>query len=190
VDGNLVGNASIGISRPDVCAAYPGRPGCPNVGYAYSLNTSGLAGGLHILTVSATDSDSTPEITSLSVPFTIAGVQPLVFIDTPTSGAVLSGTATISGWAIDASSTGTAIGSVQVKVDGTLVGIATYGVARPDVCAAFPNRPGCPNVGWTFALDTTKFAAGAHTLTVVVADTDGNPDLGSWTTGIVISQMR
>src|SRR4029077_18194173 len=48
---------------------------------------------------------------------------PTVYIDTPTQGATVSGILAISGWAIDnASQVGTAISSVQVKVDGTVVG--------------------------------------------------------------------
>jgi hypothetical protein len=36
----------------------------------------------------------------------------------------------------NAAAVGTATNSVQVKVDGTIVGTATYGLSRPDVCAA------------------------------------------------------
>ena len=45
VDGTVAGTATYGISRPDVCAVYPGRTGCPNVGYSYALNASGLSVG-------------------------------------------------------------------------------------------------------------------------------------------------
>jgi hypothetical protein len=40
---------------------------------------------------------------------------------------------------------GSAIGSVQVKVDGAVVANASYGVTRPDV-RAYPGRPGCRDV--------------------------------------------
>ena len=53
----------------------------------------------------------------------------------------------VVGWAIDnTSAVGTAVGGVQVNVDGTLVGTAAYGLSRPDVCAVYPGRPGSPNV--------------------------------------------
>jgi hypothetical protein len=188
VDGVAVGNATYGTARPDVCAAYPGRPGCPNVGFTYSLNTAALSPGSHVLTVSATDSDGNPDIGSSSITITVAGSLPSVFVDTPTSGAMLSGTATVSGWAIDSiASVGTAIAGVQVKVDGAVVGTATYGTPRLDVCGAFPGRPGCPNVGFTYALDTTKLAPGAHTLSVVATDSDGTPDAGTWTVAIQVA---
>jgi hypothetical protein len=55
LDGTQVGTA-ISTSRPDVCAALPGRLGCPNVGWSYSLDVSALAGGSHTLQIVATDS--------------------------------------------------------------------------------------------------------------------------------------
>ena len=92
---------------------------------------------------------------------------PTVFIDAPTSGATVSGIVTVSGWAVDnAAAVGTAISNVQIKVDGTFVGTATYGLSRPDVCAVYPGRPGCPNVGYSYSLNTTTLSVGTHTITV------------------------
>ena len=62
----------------------------------------------------------------------------------------------------NASVVGTAISSVQVKVDGTVVGTATYGSSRHDVCAVYPGRPCCPNVGYSFSLDTSTLSVGAQ----------------------------
>jgi len=45
VDGATVGTATYGISRPDVCSAYPGRLGCPNAGFAFQLDTASLNPG-------------------------------------------------------------------------------------------------------------------------------------------------
>jgi hypothetical protein len=60
----------------------------------------------------------------------------------------VNGVVTVSGWALDnTSAIGTAISSVQVKLDGVVVGTATYGVSRPDVCSLSSGRVGCPNVG-------------------------------------------
>jgi hypothetical protein len=183
LDGTVVGTATYGVSRPDVCAAYPGRPGCPNVGFTYSLNTATLTSGSHTITVTAKDTSATPDTGSANVTVNIVGavaVIPAVHIDSPSPGATISGTVTVSGWAIDNTSTlGTAIGITQVLVDGTAVGTATYGVSRPDVCAAYPGRPGCPNVGFTYSLNTATLASGPHTVTVTAKDSNASPNTGS-----------
>jgi len=180
VDGTVVGTATYGLSRPDVCVAYPGRPGCPNVGYSFSLNTSTLSAGSHTITVTATDSDTTPDAGSSSVTVNVQAAPPTVFIDTPTQGSTISDTVSITGWAVDnAAAVGTTISSVQVKVDGTVVGNATYGLSRPDVCAVYPGRPGCPNVGYSFSLNTSTLSVGTHTITVMATDSDATPDSNS-----------
>ena len=85
----------------------------------------------------------------------------------------MNGVVTISGWALDNTSyVGSAIGSVVVKVDGAVVGNASYGVSRPDVCAAYPGRANCPNVGYSYQLNTNGLATGSHTITVSATDTD------------------
>ena len=161
VDGTVVGTATYGLSRPDVCAVYPSRFGCPNVGYSFSLNTSTLSVGTHTITVTATDSDATPDSGSSSVTVNVQATPPTVYIDAPAPGATVSGIVTVSGWAVDnAAAVGTAISSVQIKVDGTVVGTATYGLSRPDVCAAYPGRPGCPNVGYSYSLNTSTLSCG------------------------------
>ena len=145
VDGTVVGTATYGLSRPDVCATYPGRPGCPNVGYSFSLNTSTLSVGTHTITVTATDSDATPDATTSSVTVNVQATPPSVWIDAPTQGSTVSGTITVVGWAIDnTSAVGTAISSVQVKVDGTVVGTATYGLAVPMCVQLFLAGPVVP----------------------------------------------
>jgi hypothetical protein len=188
VDGQPVGIATYGVNRPDVCAAYPGRPGCPNVGFAFEWNTAGLSSGTHTVTVSATDTDATPDTGAANVSVIITAVPPSVHVDLPAAGSVLSGSALVAGWAVDnASAVGTAIGSVQVLVDGRPVGIATYGVNRPDVCAAYPGRPGCPNVGFTYQWNTAGFTPGAHTVTVSATDTDATPDTGVANVSVTIT---
>jgi hypothetical protein len=191
VDGVAVGNATYGASRPDVCAAFPGRPGCPNVGFTYQLNLAGLSAGTHTITVSATDTDSTPDVGSVATTITV-GTQvigpPAVHIDLPAPGSSVSGTVTVAGWAIDnTSSVGSAIGSVKVLVDGVAMGTATYGVNRPDVCAAYPGRPGCPDVGYTYQLNLAGLSAGTHMITVSATDMDSTPDVGTVSTTITVS---
>jgi hypothetical protein len=64
------------------------------------------------------------------------------------------------------------VASVQIVVDGVTDGAATYGVPRPDVATDFANAP--VNVGFTYSLNTAKYANGAHVLTARVTDPAGN----------------
>lgn len=81
-----------------------------------------------------------------------------------------TGTASFGGWALADNSP---IASVSVSIDGNPSGTAAYGGLRPDVCVAYPGRPGCPNVGWNYPLDTTTLANGQHTLTITAASSAG-----------------
>jgi hypothetical protein len=119
------------------------------------------------------------------------GGLPTVSIDAPAPNAVVSGTVTVSGWAVDnATTVGTAIGSVVVKVDDVVIGNATYGLNRADVCGAYPGRPGCPNVGYTFALNTSGLSAGTHTIMVYANDTDGAPLTGSASVTVTVGTSQ
>jgi hypothetical protein len=95
-------------------------------------------------------------------------LPPFGYLDTPTSGQVLSGKISVAGWAFDNSS----INRIEVLVDGAVAGIATYGQPRPDVASVFPNLSS--NTGYFYPLDTTKYSNGQHTITVNAVDSVGN----------------
>ena len=178
VDGNSYGTASYGASRPDVCQVIGSYPGCPTVGWSFALNTAGLANGGHTLTVTTFTADMVPRQTSQSVFFYSSNTNPApqnkstMSTGVPAWQATYSGTQTFSGWAIDNSS---AISRVGIEIDGVSYGNALYGVNRPDVCAAYPNHAGCPNVGWGIHFDTAELADGPHTLTVTAFTADTVP---------------
>ena len=91
-------------------------------------------------------------------------------IERPGAGAFVTGTVVLSGFAIDlASTSGTGIDRVHIYLDGpvgtgTIIGGATYGLARPDVAAQYGARFG-PS-GWELAWNTSAIAPGVHTLTL------------------------
>jgi hypothetical protein len=93
---------------------------------------------------------------------------PNTTLDTPIPNQQLSGTFSVAGWAFD----DTAVAKVDVYVDGTLAGTATYGISRPDVARDWPNAP--QNVGFTFSLNTATFPNGNHTIQVKATDATGN----------------
>lgn len=75
----------------------------------------------------------------------------------------------MSGWAFD----DIQASKVEIMMDGASDGVADYGQPRPDVANAYPNFAPV-NVGFTYALATTKFSNGPHILSVRVTDTSGN----------------
>jgi uncharacterized protein (TIGR03437 family) len=187
VDGATVGTASYGIARYDICLLYPDRPRCPNVGFTYELQTASLSPGAHTVTVVAITTDAVASTGSANVTV-IVGSTPGVYIDSPTAGSALSGIVTVTGWAVDTTSTSStsAISGVQIMLDGASMGSANYGVSRPDVCATLPGRPGCPNVGFMYQLDTRGLAVGSHALAAVPLDSKGGPLPGTWTVNVNI----
>lgn len=178
VDGVSYGQATYGVSRTDVCNAYPGRPGCPNVGWAVTFNTAELGNGTHTLSVTVWTSESFPRQTTVERVFSTVNSSPSsqntsqIQIDAPSWNSTFSGPTQFSGWAIDSSSV---IASINVAIDGISWGPAQSGLSRPDVCNVYPGRPGCPNVGWAFQLDTSLLADGSHNLTITAITSDSVP---------------
>jgi hypothetical protein len=64
------------------------------------------------------------------------------------------------------------VAKVEILVDGTVDGTASYGSPRPDVATGYPGVP--VNIGFSYALSTTKYSNGSHTLNVRATDSSGN----------------
>jgi hypothetical protein len=174
IDGQAGFPATYGGGRPDVAAKFPGRPGSPNFGWSYFLDTTKLSNGNHTLAVSATAANGERAIASSSFSvanWTTANNPIHISIDTPSlQSGPFAGIPAFGGWAVDDN---TGINSVGVAVDGIPYGDAAYGGNRADVCKSLPDRPGCPNVGWNFAIDTTKIGDGSHTLAITARPANG-----------------
>src|SRR5262245_1665471 len=68
-------------------------------------------------------------------------------VDTPSNGAVLTGSVQVSGWSFD----NRAIDRIDVLVDGQFAGTAKLGFQRPDVQVEYPGAPA--NTGYRFTLN-------------------------------------
>jgi hypothetical protein len=150
---------------------YPGRAGCPNVGWNFTLDTGQLPNGTHILEI--TGKSSGGQYSTVTATFSVSNApnNPIIITtDAPAANGNVFGSVTVAGWAIDAAA---AISTVSILVDGVPYGNAIYGGPRTDVCAVYPNGVGCPNVGWSFILDTTLLANGAHALDIRASSTTG-----------------
>lgn len=136
----FAGAATYGASRPDVAAAFGSSIFTPS---GFSLQAT-LAPGNYTLAVYAHSSVTATWAPPVLVKITAQVTSiPLMSIDTPTTGALVTQSLTIAGWAVDAASTtGTGVDAVHVwaypstGASPFFVGVATYGISRPDVAAA------------------------------------------------------
>jgi len=60
---------------------------------------------------------------------------------------------------------------VSVFVDGAFVDHAMYGLPKPEIKDTYPDAP--INIVFVYALDTTKFSNGNHSVTVKATDANG-----------------
>jgi len=95
--------------------------------------------------------------------------HPFGFFNQPGGGNAASGAMPLIGWALDDDG----IESVDVLVDGRIVGRADYGGSRPDVAVLFPGFPDSDNAGWTFWIDTTRYLNGLHTVSALAHSETG-----------------
>lgn len=174
VDGVTYGPTTYGISRTDICNALTTKPpNCPAIGFQLGLATSGgfppVPDGQHTLQIRARDETGRfTLIPDTPITFTVKNGAPAAILgglDTPKTNDHLSGIVHMSGYAY---SPGQRIVANVVAFDNYFgIGTARYGLPRPDICATLTNVPACPNIGFTFDLDTTTILNGPHTLGVL-----------------------
>lgn len=192
-----------GVNRPDVARSYPGYVNTDNAGFAFAFellrlsadpsgtiaiyvptgtgtngqNTS-LVGftnpGTHTLAIRAGDVEETvSQFGAMSVDILcdqVDGDQPAFgYIDTPADYQFINGTFEVFGWATDLQG----VRTVELDVDGQVVGNANYGLYRPDVPVNDP-RVLFPYVGFSYILDTTQLSNTAHDFVIYVIDNQGN----------------
>jgi hypothetical protein len=130
-----------------------------------TTSTAGLVAGTYSGTVTVTAAGASGAPQSLQVTLTVTRpdtAAPTVSITSPSSGATLSGTVTVSATAAD----DVGVRGVQFKLDGANLG------------AEDPTAP----YGATW--DTTSAASGSHVLTAVARDAAGN---STTSTGVTVS---
>jgi hypothetical protein len=174
IDGITYGRALYGSSRADICASFAAA-GCPGIGFTFSLDTrSGsipVSNGSHTLQIRVQDeSGRYTLLPEKPVAFTVKNDKtdpPKGVLVAPTQNQVLSGTVRITGHAWDPDGR---ITSVRLLIDGFVAATVPYGKPRPDECAALPDVPACPNIGFELDFDTTRLPNGPHTIAILVAN--------------------
>ena len=96
---------------------------------------------------------------------------PIVTIDDPVVGKVLSGAVSCFGWVVGETHP---VKEVVFFIDNQAAGMAAgYGGSRSDVAAVFPEIPEAERSGFSAAVNTRVLANGTHTLRVTATNTNG-----------------
>jgi hypothetical protein len=142
-------------------------------------NTANVPPGVYYLFAQATDGIDTRGYFSsgpVNVTNTPPASNPAMSIDGPANGSTVGPSFTVGGWAIDrAAATGTGVSAVHVYATPSggaqqFLGVASYGIARSDIGAAFGAR--FTNSG--FSLNVGPLAAGSYTITAYAFSTVTN----------------
>ena len=174
----FIGNASfVEGARPDLQALFPLIPFAPRAGWGLMVLTNMLPNGgtgTYRLWVYAEDIEGRQSLLGVRT-FTAAnGTADVPFgaIDTPGSGEEVSGVIVNWGWALTPSpgAIPTDGSTIDVVVDGAVVGQPTYNLFRPDIAALFPGYANTNGAVGYFVLDTRTLTNGIHSISWVVRD--------------------
>ncbi|WP_016739288.1 Ig-like domain-containing protein, partial [Brevibacillus brevis] len=108
---------------------------------------------------------------SITIPVTIKKDEPLIprwELEAPTSNSMMTGVTLIKGWYLDPSG----VSKIEVHVDGTVVGEASYGLTRPDIESSYPQYQNA-KAGFEYRLDTTQLTEGQHSIKVTAVTKEG-----------------
>jgi hypothetical protein len=188
----FIANATfVAGARPDVESLYWNYPNANRSAWGYMLLTNMLpnvaagtpAGGVGTFTLYAYVYDTIGHLTPLgSKTFTCNNTtganKPFGTIDTPAQGATVSGTLSNFGWVLTPQPgiIPTDGSTIQVFVDGNLLGTAQYDLPRSDIQALFPGYANTDGAIGFFSIDTTTLTNGVHTIFWVVADDHNRTD--------------
>jgi hypothetical protein len=168
-------------ARPDVLAAYPGSPLNDQAGWGYMLLTNMLpngGNGTFTLSIVATDVEG-HRVTIARRRIVCQNstiILPFGSIDTPRQGETISGQSYVNfGWALTPQPNIIPVNgsTIDVMIDGVVVGNPTYGFARPDVDALFQGYRNSGGAVGFYVIDTTRLANGIHTIAWIVRDNTG-----------------
>jgi len=185
-NGLVLGTASpVEGARPDVETLYGTVPAAGQAGWGYMLLSNFLPNnGTGVFTLHAQVTDLDGHSVSLGTRRIDCrngtSVTPFGTLDTPLQGQTVSGTIVNFGWALTPLPNTIPIdgSTIDVVIDGVVVGHPTYNNYRADIASLFPglNNTGAPGAGGAvgfFYIDTTLLSNGVHTIAWVVRDNSG-----------------
>lgn len=165
LDGTYVGDATYGISRPDVQQAYPsfanGRSG-----FELILPANKLTSGQHKIEIQAINHQNRVKNEVITINKTT--LPHLLEVDQPKNNAQVRHTVSVSGWTLAEEK----VKEVAIYVDNVKQGVATLNIDRPDVQQVFPQY-GIAKSGYRYQLDISKLSVGNHRLKVISTKENG-----------------
>jgi len=167
-------------ARPDVQAAFPGYPDNDRAGWGFMVLTNMLpnqGNGPYVFSAFATNHAGqrtligTRRLTGANA----TSQLPFGTIDTPGQGAEVSGTIVNFGWVLTPSPLGipTDGSTIDVYIDGVMVGHPVYNQYRSDIATLFPGYVNANGAVGYFMIDTTTLADGLHSIVWGVRDSAG-----------------
>ena len=171
-------------ARPDVEQAYPNYPSNYKAGWGYMMLTNFLPNqGNGTFTFHAVATDNEGNRVTLGTK-TIScdnanAVKPFGSIDTPTQGGTASTFNFLNwGWALtpQPNSIPTDGSTINVMVDGVILGHPHYNKYRGDIATLFPDYANSNGASGYFYLDTTSYQDGIHIIHWIVTDSAGNSE--------------
>jgi hypothetical protein len=167
-------------ARPDIVAAFPQYPGVSSAGWGFMILSNMLPNGgngaftLHAVARSL-GGESQVIGSRVLVVANAASVLPFGTIDTPAQGGTVSGPVTNFGWALTPQPKTIPLdgSTIDVYVDGTMVGHPSYNHFRADIAALFPGYANSNGAIGFCQFDSTSLSNGLHTISWVVRDDAG-----------------
>jgi hypothetical protein len=178
----FIGNATfVEGARPDVAAAFPTSPFNTRAGWGLNVLTNMLpnqGNGTFRLYAYLDDVEGRTTVLGPRT-FTSSNANstvPFGAIDTPGQGEVVSGTIVNFGWALTPQPNMIPLdgSTIDVMIDGVVVGHPTYNNSRSDIATLFPGYQNSNGAVGYFMIDTTQYENGVHTIAWVVRDNAGN----------------
>ena len=171
-------------ARPDVELSYPDFPMNSRAGWGYMMLSNFLpnkGNGPFTIYAEAADKEGNRILLGQK---TITcdnanAAKPFGTIDTPRQGGITFAAGYLNwGWVLTPlpKSIPTDGSTIQVWVDGTLLGSPAYNLYRVDIASLFPAYANSSGAVGVFSLDTTAYANGIHTIQWTAQDSAGNSD--------------
>jgi ADP-heptose:LPS heptosyltransferase/GT2 family glycosyltransferase len=172
VDGEPVGAVQTSLPRPDVSAEHHDVPA--DTGFAFDHRIPRLAEGEHAIHVIAVNNLGAETLVTARIAnpsrqsFRVEVDKPVIRDGLAVDP--ITGRLTIEGWALARGG----LDHIEVSLDGTVLGRAHHGMARPDVGEAFPDWEDAARSGFTFHCPARALPDGDHEVTLTTRSQTGD----------------